>query len=64
MNEVPYTDRELVHRAITAARAREDRPEAPMWSVAKRAFGVGSTVAAAICVRHGFDPDETAEDNR
>lgn len=30
----------------------------PRWALVRDAFGVGSGVANALCLRYGFDPDE------
>lgn len=58
-SDIPYEERELIQRAI-----RNTRPFShpqPRWVMAKRVFGVGASVAAAICTRYGFDPDKDVD---
>ena len=45
--EVPYSERELIHRAISNARPLTRA--APRWAAVKQAFGTGSQVSWAIC---------------
>lgn len=53
-------DRELLRRVLASfyvvpktSRARR----VAMWSKVMRHFGLGSTYAWQLCLRHGFDPD-------
>jgi hypothetical protein len=54
--EIPYSERELIQRAISNARPLSRG--APRWAVVKQAFGTGSRVSWAICKKYGFDPEE------
>ncbi len=53
--QVPYTDDNLVERALRNVRPRAGTPR---WSAVEMAFGVGSTVAAHLCMSYGLNPDE------
>lgn len=57
----PFEDRELVRRVLANMRARNahDRMK-PRWVLVCHLFGVGSTVAKALCAEFGFDPHETS----
>jgi len=57
-SEVPYTEQQLIQRAIRMARPRYGRKDKPRWALVKDVFGTGQTVSTAICTRYGFDPDE------
>jgi hypothetical protein len=58
-SEIPYTERQLIQRAIVAGidRNRQKGIEIPTWAVAKDVFMCGKTVSTAICWKYGFDPD-------
>ena len=63
--DIPYTERDLIQRAIISATARHisgciDGTAAPKprWAIVRDLFGCGSTVATAICYRYGFDPEK------
>lgn len=55
-SEIPYSERELIQRAIKKAKpfARKN----PRWIMIKRLFGTGKHVSRAICTKYGFDPDQ------
>lgn len=56
MSDIPYTDLELVQRALKAA--RPFTVSEPRWMMAKRVFLTGRTASRAICEKYGFDPDQ------
>jgi hypothetical protein len=68
MNEdtdIPYTERDLIQRAINSASARHTSEcvigiasPKPRWRIANDVFFCGPTVATAICYRYGFDPEK------
>jgi len=47
---------DLVARAITSLR-RPHKNGHCLWSVVGCLFGLGSTSATRLCIKHGFDPD-------
>ncbi|WP_070988430.1 hypothetical protein [Halofilum ochraceum] len=51
-------DAELVERAVRAARPHSNVAH-PRWVAVRDAFACGSTVAHELCLRFGFDPEET-----
>ena|SRR5579859_5156832 len=51
-------DAELLARAVKNARGRGVRHTETRWSAVADVFSLGSTYAAQLCVRFGFDPDE------
>lgn len=51
------TDRDLVRSAVRNA-GRLSKRRAPRWWHVSEALAVGSTLAASLCHRFGFDPDE------
>ena len=55
-SEIPYSERELIQRAIK--QAKPFAHNTPRWVLVKRVFGTGSTVSTAICAKYGFDPDK------
>lgn len=64
MSEVPYSERELIQRAINGAIGKYayqctegTSPPMPRWDVVKRLFCCGSTVATAILYKYGLDPN-------
>jgi hypothetical protein len=63
VNDIP--DVELIRRAIGSIRTIK-RPGAgvPRWSVVARQFCLGSTFAAELCRRHGFDPEQRVSARR
>lgn len=50
------TDADLVERAVRGAHT--GRRVGVRWAHVRDTFCVGSTTAAALCVRFGLDPDE------
>lgn len=50
------TDEDLVRRAVRYPPTNTGAM--PRWSHVGAIFGIGSTSAAELCVRFGFDPDE------
>lgn len=57
-SDIPYTEREIIQRAIDSAKPRPgERPKA-RWELVKRIFMTGQTVSRLICYRYGFDPDK------
>ena len=58
MTDLPYSERELIQRAIDQASQYGANTGQPRWVAVKRAFAVGSTVAEAICWKYGYDPDK------
>jgi len=54
--EMPYTESDLIQRAIRQAKPR--MVKAPRWVMVKRVFATGQTVSKAICTRYGFDPEQ------
>ena len=56
VNDIP--DDELVRRAIAACKPKSGRPR---WSIVSGTFCLGSTYAAQLCRRFGYDPDEYAK---
>jgi len=57
-SEIPYTERELIQRAIDQAAQYGANYGQPRFVSVKRAFAVGSSVASAICWRYGYDPEK------
>ena len=55
---VPYSERQLIQRAIKKARPRYGKRGKPRWALVKDLFGTGQTVSTAICTKYGFDPDK------
>ena len=49
-------DFELVDRALRNLRPRPG--EYPRWASVTQGFGLGSTAAKELCVKHGLDPEE------
>jgi hypothetical protein len=58
MSELPYSERELIQRAIDQAAQYGANCGQPRWVSVKRLFAVGSGVAEAICWKYGYDPDK------
>ena len=56
--DIPYTERELIQRALANARPHPGARDTPRWALAKRTFGTGQTISRLICSRFGFDPDK------
>jgi hypothetical protein len=54
------SDAELLRRAVLTARGsyRGGKLPHPRWEAVRDAFLLGSTYAAQLCRRFGFDPDE------
>lgn len=51
-------DADLLRRAVASARSKSWRNRQPRWSHVAARFSLGSTYAAQLCRRFGFDPDE------
>lgn len=51
---------DLIRRAVRNARPRDPGVHV-RWSAIEYAFGVGSTVAIALCRHYDMDPDEQIE---
>ena len=60
-SDIPYTERELIQRALKRAKPEPGERDTPRWVLAKRTFGTGETVSRLICFRFGFDPDKEIE---
>lgn len=58
-NGTLYSDAELVQRAIANCKGR--KAGIPLWSSVRHVFCCGSTLAAGLCRRFGYDPDEVAK---
>ena len=56
--KIQYSDEELVNRAMRNLKSQKIDSEEPRWVCVKNTFGVGSTVARAMCEKYGMDPDE------
>lgn len=50
-------DAELIRRVLASFKPVKSHGGIPLWSKAMGVFGLGSTYAWQLCVRHGFDPD-------
>lgn len=57
-SDIPYSERELIQRALTAAKPNYGELDMPYWILAKRLFMTGRTVSMAICTHYGFDPNQ------
>jgi hypothetical protein len=53
-----FEERELLKRALMCMRRVKYPRGTYRWVKVMNTFGVGSTVAGAICVEFGFDPEE------
>ena len=58
-NPLHPSDEELVRRAIHSSGTPSARAQTPRWAAVMMTFGLGSTYSAELCVRFGFDPDES-----
>lgn len=52
-----FDERDLIRRVMLNLRAR-NRLKTARWVLVTKTFGVGSTVARALCHEFGMDPDE------
>lgn len=52
-----FDDRELIGRVMRNMRGPNRYGQA-RWAIVKETFGVGSTVAHALCYEFDLDPDE------
>lgn len=52
-----YTDQKLLANAMRAMMPRHYR-SCPRWVAVMDTFATGSTLATALCVAHGYDPEE------
>jgi len=69
MNILPgevYPERELIERAIRGASSSHVSKvimgkaiAEPRWKIVRDLFCCGSNMADRICVKYGFDPDDT-----
>jgi hypothetical protein len=57
MNGLPYSDHELVQRAMMNM-ANRSHADQFRWVIVRDTFGFGSTMAKVLCKRFGFNPDE------
>ena len=53
-----YPDEVLLRRAVGMARRRDERGKHPRWVGVAYVFALGSTYAAQLCRRFGYDPEE------
>lgn len=53
-----FKERDLISRALHNMEPIRGRRHLPRWAVVAYRFGVGSTVASALCREFGLDPDE------
>lgn len=56
--DIPYSEKELIARAIKNAKPRHSAPRKARWRIVKGLFSTGQHVSRAICTRYGFDPDQ------
>lgn len=60
-----HTDSELMRRWLYAQNTRRAmRYGVPLWSKVSEVFCIGSTSAANVCKRHGYDPDMMVRKHR
>jgi len=52
------SDTDLIRRWLSALHPTNPRVRYTRQAAVQRTFGVGSTAAAQVCRRHGFNPDE------
>lgn len=52
-----FDERDLLGRAMRNMRAPTRIPQV-RWALVMKTFGVGSTVAQALCREFGLDPDD------
>ena len=52
-----YTPEALMARAMRAMKPRSHK-SCPRWVAVMDTFATGSTMAYALCVAHGYDPEE------
>lgn len=55
VNDIP--DSELVRRVIRSIACKSSRR--PLWARVMESFGLGSTFSFELCVKHGFNPEQT-----
>ena len=53
-----FDERDLVWRVLRNMRPNRGERKVPRWVLVKNLFGVGSTVANALCHEFDLDPDE------
>lgn len=53
-----FEDRDLIRRVVMNLRPRRGQRNVMRWVLVRDAFGVGSTVANALCHEFNLDPDE------
>lgn len=53
-----FEERNLIGRVMRNLRPRRGERNVMRWVLVYNAFGVGSTVARALCVEFDMDPDE------
>jgi hypothetical protein len=52
-----FQERDLIKRVMMNL-TRRSKAQPQRWIAVRDAFGVGSTVAHALCREFGYDPDE------
>lgn len=56
---IEFSETELIKRVMTNMhRAPKGHQQMPRWALVRDTFGVGSTVACALCHQHGLNPDD------
>jgi hypothetical protein len=53
-----FDERDLIRRALRNMKPRRGERNVPRWLLVENNFGVGSTVANALCHEFDLDPDE------
>lgn len=53
-----FEDRNLIERVLRNLHPSRGQRNVMRWVLVKKVFGVGSTVANALCHEFGLDPDE------
>lgn len=53
-----FIDRDLIGRALRNMRPRRGERNVCRWVLVTQLFGVGLTVAHALCAEFNMDPDE------
>lgn len=53
-----FEEKELLRRALRNLRSSPRRTPRVRWALVMETFGVGSTVARALCLELGMDPEE------
>lgn len=53
-----FAERDLIERVMRNMRGTTRAISRPRWALVRDAFGVGSTVARALCHEFNMNPDE------